>query len=60
MKMWYVPSLWETPVKVTVIDTEKRPDGRPIYIRSVDGAGHAIDDYANKFSRTKPVLFGRG
>lgn len=57
MKMWYTLSLWEMPVRVRVIDIERRQDGRPIYIHSVTETGEAIDDYAQKFTRTKPVRY---
>lgn len=57
MKMWYVPSLWEAPIRVTVITTEHRPDGRLIYIHAVSDTMEPIEDYAQKFSRTKPARY---
>lgn len=54
---WYTPSLWEAPIRVTIIQEETRKDGRPIYTHSVSDTGELIMDYSQKFSRTKPVRY---
>lgn len=56
-KAWYVPSLWEAPIRVAILQEEKRPDGRPIYIHSVTETGELIIDYSQKFSWTKPARY---
>ena len=56
-RAWYVPSLWEVPVKVTIIQEEKWKGDRPVYIHSVTDTGELIEDYAQKFSRTKPARY---
>lgn len=56
-KAWYTLSLWESPVPVTITSVENRPDGRPIYIHAVTAEGKHIDDYASRFSATKPALY---
>lgn len=49
-RLWYVPSLWESPIRVVVLRTEFF-NGSPIFYecKSVHD-GRYIKDYANKFA----------
>ena len=55
--MWYVPSLWCDPVRVTVVWVEKDTHGRISFIHSTDHTGRWVNDYPTFFVKEKPYRY---
>lgn len=56
-KCWYVLSLWEKAIRVTVVRTETDWLGRVCWVEAVDSKGNMYRDYIVRFTTSRPVQY---
>ena len=57
-KAWYVQSLREKAIRVTITGIEVDTLNRIVYVKSVDRHGVVYNDYVSLFSDTRPIQYG--
>ena len=57
-KVWFVVSLWEKAIRVTIQRIEHGEDGRILWVESKDRNGNWHCGYPSQFTTAKPVQYG--
>ena len=56
-KCWYVVSLWEKAVAVTISRIERDLQGLPVWVVAEDESGNQISDYPTKFTIGRTIRY---